>query len=126
MKVEISNGELVDKLTILKIKEEKILDKDKLQNIKNEIDELSPLYIKILENKNISYLFEELMMINLHLWDIEDSIREKERKKEFDEDFVSLARSVYFQNDKRASIKKHINTETGSFLIEEKSYSGYL
>lgn len=125
MKVEISNGELVDKLTILKIKEERILDKAKLRNIKNEIDELSPLYKKILESKNISYLFDELMMVNLHLWDIEDSIREKERRKEFDEDFVSLARSVYFQNDKRASIKKQINMETGSFLVEEKSYSNY-
>jgi hypothetical protein len=125
MKVEISNGELVDKLTILEIKEERILDKAKLQNIKNEIDELLPLYKKILESKNISYLFEQLMMVNLHLWDIEDSIREKERRKEFDEDFVSLARSVYFQNDKRASIKKQINMETGSFLVEEKSYSDY-
>jgi hypothetical protein len=125
MKVEISNGDLLDKLTILRIKQERIKDEDKLKNVEREILELTPLYQKILEKKDVTSLFEELMSVNLKIWDIEDGIRGKERNKEFDTTFISLARSVYFENDKRASIKKQINLETGSFLIEEKSYSEY-
>jgi len=125
MKVEISNGDLLDKLTILRIKQERIKDEDKLKNVEREILELTPLYQKILEKKDVSSLFEELMSVNLKIWEIEDGIRGKERNKEFDTTFISLARSVYFENDKRASIKKQINLETGSFLIEEKSYSEY-
>lgn len=125
MKVEISNGELLDKLSILRIKKEKIKDEDKLTNINNEILELEPLYLKILEKTDVSDLFQSLLDVNLELWEIEDSIRGKERIKDFDKSFISLARSVYFQNDKRASIKKQINLVTGSFLIEEKSYSDY-
>lgn len=125
MKVEISNGELLDKLSILKIKQEKIKEESKLVNINNEIFELEPLYLKILEKGDVSDLFQDLLDVNTELWEIEDSIREKERSKDFGESFISLARRVYFQNDKRASIKKQINLETGSFLIEEKSYSNY-
>lgn len=125
MKVEISNGDLLDKLTILRIKQERIKDGGKLKNVEREILELTPLYQKILEKKDVTSLFDELMSVNLKIWDIEDGIREKERNKEFDTIFISLARSVYFENDKRASIKKQINLETDSFLIEEKSYSEY-
>ena len=125
MKVEISNGELLDKLTILRIKQEKIKEEEKLININNEILELEPLYLKILEIRDVSGLFLSLLEVNTEIWAIEDSIRENERNKDFGDSFISLARSVYFQNDKRASIKKQINLETGSFLIEEKSYSDY-
>jgi hypothetical protein len=125
MKVEISNGELLDKLTILRIKQEKIKEEEKLININNEILELEPLYLKILEKRDVSGLFLSLLEVNTEIWAIEDSIRENERNKDFGGSFISLARSVYFQNDKRASIKKQINLETGSFLIEEKSYSDY-
>ena len=125
MKVEISNGELLDKLTILRIKQEKIKEEEKLININNEILELEPLYLKILEKRDVSGLFISLFEVNTQIWAIEDSIRENERNKDFGDSFISLARSVYFQNDKRASIKKQINLETGSFLIEEKSYSDY-
>jgi hypothetical protein len=125
MKVEISNGELLDKLTILRIKQEKIKEEEKLININNEILELEPLYLKILEKRDVSGLFLSLLEVNTEIWTIEDSIRENERNKDFGDSFISLARSVYFQNDKRASIKKQINLETGSFLIEEKSYSDY-
>jgi hypothetical protein len=125
MKVEISNGELLDKLTILRIKQEKIKEEEKLININNEILELEPLYLKILEKRDVSGLFLSLLEVNTEIWAIEDSIRENERNKDFGDSFISLARSVYFQNDKRASIKKQINLETGSFLIEEKSYSDY-
>ncbi len=122
MKIEVSNGEILDKLSILEIKMEKIKNKEKLINIKKEYDYLTD------ESKNINNnekLYNELLEINKKLWDIEDNIREKERSKEFDENFIELARAVYFTNDKRAKIKKEINIKTNSNFIEVKSYKKY-
>jgi hypothetical protein len=120
----ISVGELLDKLTILEIKSSRILDKNKLLNINKELNLLN----EVCKNNTIDindFLILELKKYNEDLWDIEDKIRDKERSKQFDEEFISLARAVYFTNDKRADIKKQINLKTGSALIEEKSYNSY-
>lgn len=124
MKIDISIGELVDKVTILSIKLEKIKNPEKLKNISKEYD----LLYKSMQNMGItkdSNDFKNLFQVNLRLWDIEDKIRIKEANKEFDDDFIQLARSVYFENDKRAEIKKQINLTFGSDLIEEKEYVQY-
>ena len=124
MKIEISIGELVDKVTILTIKKKKIQDSNKLKNIKREYELLS----KVMENAGIkigSIEFNSLMEVNLRLWHIEDDIRIKEAKKEFDDKFICLARSVYFENDKRAKIKREINQKYCEELIEEKEYVDY-
>ena len=126
MNIEVSHGEIVDKLTILQIKKENITDQIKLDNITKEYDYL----LSVVEN-DLGILTEspeylELLSINKELWVIEDDIRDKERQKEFEEDFVSLARSVYYTNDVRAKIKKEINLKYSSGFIEEKSYSDYL
>ena len=118
MKVEVSNGEVVDKITILKIKLDKIEDYGKLENVKKEYRILSPY----MESFEVRREFENLYSINLLLWEVEDDIREKEKIEEFDEEFISLARKVYRLNDERARIKKTINEKTGSELVEEKRY----
>ena len=123
MKVEISNGELVDKYTILEIKLSKITDDEKLENIRKEKDSLFESVKSIIDFS--SELFLSLKKVNEKLWDIEDKIREKERVKEFDDTFIELARSVYHTNDIRANLKKQINIATCSHLIEEKSYEHY-
>ena len=126
MKVEVSNGELLDKFSILKIKLEKINDEFKLINIKNEIDTISKNCEEIIQSDmRLSVIFEELISVNESLWDIEDKIRNKERLKSFDEEFIELSRSVYFTNDERSKIKKKINDITGSNFSEEKSYEEY-
>lgn len=127
MLVEISNGELIDKLTILEIKLVEIKDKDKLINIQKEFDTLNPLVEKLFEkyDSQLQHYYDELAKINGQLWDIEDWIRECEREKRFDKEFVELARSVYITNDKRSEVKKLINILTGSGLVEEKSYKEY-
>ena len=116
----ISVGELFDKLTILEIKRDKLKGLQ-LKNIKKEITYLEEVFKKnnLLVDKKI---FSKLKNINKNLWNIEDQIRIKESKSEFDNDFINLARSVYFENDKRASLKKEINIKYNSELIEEKSY----
>ena len=119
----ISIGELVDKITILEIK------KNKLQNskLKNVLKELSYLR-ELIEKHKIDItddLFFQLKEVNLSLWNIEDQIRIKEKNKEFDNTFIELARSVYFKNDKRAEIKKSINQLCNSEITEEKFYSNY-
>ena len=125
MNIEVSHGEIVDKLTILQIKKENITDPIKLDNIVKEYDYL----LSVVENdlgisiESAEYL--ELLSINKELWVIEDDIRDKERVKEFDEDFVKLARSVYYTNDVRAKIKKEINLKYSSGFVEEKSYQSY-
>jgi hypothetical protein len=124
MKIDISIGELVDKVSILSIKLEKIKSADKLKNIKKEFDLLYDSMQKICISKS-SEDYKNLVRVNLRLWDIEDKIRIKEAKKEFDDDFIHLARSVYFENDKRAEIKKQINLAFGSELVEEKEYVQY-
>ena len=119
----ISIGELVDKITILEIKKNK-LQNSKLENVLKELSFLRKLMekhqIEITDN-----LFTQLKEINLTLWNIEDQIRIKEKNKEFDNIFIELARSVYFKNDKRAEIKKRINRLSNSEITEEKSYAEY-
>lgn len=125
MKIEVSIGEIVDKLSILKIKTENITDKVKLDNVIKEYEYLLGVVEGDLNISTNSDLYNELLSINKELWYIEDNIRDKEREKSFDDEFVSLARSVYFTNDKRADVKKRINIEYGSDFVEEKSYNKY-
>ncbi len=126
IKVPISPGELLDKITILEIKTEKIQDKEKLLNIKSELGLLNNVWENsISNNETMLQLKKELKCNNQNLWDIEDKIRIKESKQEFDQEFIELARSVYIQNDKRAATKKEINLLLGSQIIEEKSYADY-
>ena len=125
MNIEVSHGEIVDKLTILEIKKKNITNVEKLNNVTKEYDYL----VSIVENDlGISLLspeYKKLLSINQELWVIEDDIRDKERNKEFDEEFVRLARAVYFTNDIRANIKKEINVKYFSGFVEEKSYQPY-
>jgi len=123
MKIEVSNGEIIDKLTIIQIKLERIKDKSKLVNLQKEYDELIKISASIISTDD--QLYKSLYLINCELWDIEDHIRDLERNKDFGDDFVSTARAVYFKNDKRSEIKREINIKTSSGLIEEKSYEKY-
>jgi len=127
MLVKISNGELLDKISILELKMLKIEDTEKLVNIHKEFDTLNPLVIELFENHDsqLQNHYLELAKINGELWDIEDWIRDCEREKRFDKEFVELARSVYITNDKRCEVKKLINILTSSGLVEEKSYKEY-
>lgn len=127
MKVEISTGELLDKISILEIKLLNIKDEEKIKNVYKELAILNPYFQDLLDGYGLSIknLYYKLSKINKALWDIEDAIREKEALEEFDEEFVELARSVYITNDQRAAVKKEINLLTKSELVEEKSYSDY-
>lgn len=120
----VSVGELVDKITILRIKSRRIKDQSKLENINKELQQLVAVFSS-LTIPDILMDFIALEDINRELWEIEDNIREKERSKQFDEEFIELARSVYITNDKRSDVKKQINLKVGSDLIEEKSYEQY-
>jgi hypothetical protein len=124
MKIEVSTGEIVDKLTILQIKKTNIEDQNKLSNIEKELNYLSDVIDETGFDINTD-LYRELLSVNRELWDIEDALREKERLSSFDEEFISLARKVYITNDKRAAIKKKINKILNSLFTEEKSYSEY-
>lgn len=124
MKIQVSLGEVVDKLTILTIKKEKIQDIKKLENINKEYHYLEN------ELNNLGFTkdhpkFKELLEVNSKLWDVEDHLRDFESQKVFESDFISLARQVYIINDKRAKIKKEINIEYDSTFVEEKSYNPY-
>ncbi len=123
MKIEVSNGEIIDKLTILEIKLEKIADPAKRKNIAKEYDLLSTEAAGILPREDP--LYRQLKEVNLRLWEIEDRIRELERRKDFGKEFIETARSVYRENDLRAALKRQINEKTGSGLTEEKSYKPY-
>lgn len=123
MKIEVSIGEIIDKLSILEIKRQNITDIEKLKNIEKEYEYLSNVVFNELKILNNDFL--EMLDINLKLWHIEDNIRDKEKNKEFDSVFIELARSVYITNDLRADIKKKLNIKYKSSLIEEKSYSKY-
>ena len=127
MKIEVSNGELLDKISILELKLLKIEDKEKLVNIQKEFDVLNPLCIELFEKfgGQLQNHYLELARINGLLWDIEDWIRDCEREKRFDAEFIQLARSVYVTNDQRSEVKKIINIITNSGLVEEKSYKDY-
>jgi hypothetical protein len=121
--IEVSIGEIVDKLSILRLKLLNITDKEKLKNVTKEYDYL---YQIVFHKLNIDTSdFDKMVSINKILWDVEDRIREKEREKQFDSDFIEMARTVYITNDQRAEIKKEINTKYGSSFVEEKSYSDY-
>lgn len=127
MKVEVSNGELMDKLSILELKLKNITDSKKLINIKVEFNELNPLVQKLFKKYNpaVNKLYIKLAEINGKLWVIEDDIRQCEKDKNFGTKFVKLARDVYFTNDVRSDLKKEINILTNSGVIEEKSYEDY-
>ena len=122
----VSPGELLDKLTILEIKSERIDDPDKLTNVRHERDLLEGVWNDSgLSNDRVLQLKGQLRTINEALWDIEDEIRDCERDGDFGERFVELARSVYRTNDQRSEVKKAINLELGSAIVEEKSYADY-
>ena len=124
--IKVSPGELIDKITILKLKNKFIQNENQLKNVNMELDILLPILKKNNLNTNeFEQLSDELYNINNKLWEIEDNIRDKERLSDFGEEFVKLARDVYFTNDKRSEIKKKINILAGSKIIEEKSYSDY-
>tara|TARA_Y100001970_G_scaffold148512_1_gene182427 strand:- start:220 stop:603 length:384 start_codon:yes stop_codon:yes gene_type:complete len=121
----ISLGELVDKVSILIIKEKNITDENKLYHVKKELDFLQKTLMSYVQQEEINDYLENLVNINSKLWNIEDDIRECERKKLFDQIFIDLARSVYFTNDERAKVKNDINKSFGSELVEVKSYEEY-
>jgi predicted nuclease with TOPRIM domain len=123
MKIEVSNGEIIDKLTIIQIKLERIRDKSKLKNLQKEYDILREASSSILAQDDP--LYKALYEVNCELWDIEDQIRDLERRKNFGEEFISVARSVYIKNDMRSELKREINIRTSSGLMEEKSYEKY-
>jgi hypothetical protein len=126
IKVPISPGELLDKITILRIKSQRMGDPAKLSNVRLELRSLEDTwsgsaYAKIDIDADVA----ALMSVNERLWVIEDDIRDKERAQAFDAEFIRLARAVYVENDERASIKRRINTKLGSSIVEEKSYREY-
>jgi hypothetical protein len=123
----VSPGELIDKITILEIKQERIKDADKIKNVNVELELLETLWGGSIYKSTalVAKKRAELKAINEELWVIEDDLRLKESKAEFDQEFIELARSVYFTNDRRASVKREINVSVGSNLIEEKSYQDY-
>lgn len=124
--VPVSFGELLDKIAILQIKSERMTDAAKLANVRNELTALERTWAEHpASRQDIAALRAELKAVNERLWVIEDDIRLKEKAQAFDEGFVQLARSVYFQNDIRAKVKKAINLALGSAYVEEKSYQDY-
>ena len=132
MKIEVSNGEILDKYSILEIKLENITDEGKRANVINEYEALTPNITVIFENADshgnlteLENLYTDLLNVNKTLWNIEDMIRDCERDESFGSYFVELARSVYYTNDDRSDVKKAINKLTGSLLVEEKSYEEY-
>lgn len=123
MKIEVSNGEIADKLTIIELKLSKIKDEAKLTNLKNEYAVVSEAMSTIMDTSHL--LYRQLYELNSKLWQIEDHIRDLERARDFGDDFIQTARSVYMINDDRSDIKRKINETTGSTLFEEKSYEDY-
>lgn len=123
--IPVSLGELVDKISILKIKKKNIIDKEKLILINSELFLLESILTKTVKSKKIKKYLDDLTNINLELWKIEDEIRDCEKIKNFDQKFINLARSVYITNDKRSEIKLQINNKFGSTIVEIKSYEKY-
>ncbi|HWY85280.1 MAG TPA: DUF6165 family protein [Gemmataceae bacterium] len=124
--VEIAAGELIDKITILEIKKERIVDETKLKNIHAELETLQAARAQGLPaSPELDRLTALLKEVNMALWRIEDEIREQERAKDFGPVFIELARAVYLKNDRRAELKRSINELAGSRLVEEKSYARY-
>jgi Family of unknown function (DUF6165) len=124
--VPISPGELIDKITILEIKAARILDVAKVANVRTELQLLESTWrSSAYAAHDVTAEWSALRAINAKLWDIEDRIRDKERARKFDDEFIQLARAVYVTNDERAAIKRTINVKLGSKIIEEKSYAKY-
>jgi hypothetical protein len=124
--VPVSPGELLDKITILRIKSKRMSDAGKLANVRLELKVLEETWAASAYAKaDIAADLNALLQVNERLWVIEDDIRDKERAKQFDAQFVRLARAVYVENDERAAIKKRINVKLGSSIVEEKSYADY-
>lgn len=125
--VPVSIGEVLDKITILEIKSERLGDEAKLHNVREELRRLSAVFAEQFPEvgDEVRELVGRLKIVNEALWEIEDDIRDCERRRSFDEDFVELARAVYTTNDERAALKREINLRLGSQLIEEKSYTSY-
>lgn len=126
IQVPVSFGELLDKIAILQIKSERMKDEAKLANVRKELAALERTWMAHpAAGHDIVRLRADLKAVNERLWEIEDDIRVKEKRQEFDADFIRLARAVYFENDERARIKKDINLALGSSYVEEKSYEDY-
>lgn len=131
MKIEVSNGEILDKYTILNIRMRNLhqVDNVKASNVRKEYETLTPnvygIFTACKEPNRLELLYTDLLNINQKLWNIEDQIRGCECDQNFGADFIELARSVYFTNDKRSALKKEINMITGSTLVEEKTYKEY-
>tara|TARA_B100001250_G_scaffold104871_1_gene88487 strand:+ start:77 stop:472 length:396 start_codon:yes stop_codon:yes gene_type:complete len=126
IKIDVSPGELIDKITILQIKADKIQDISKLENVNKELELLTnSLHQSVKITNELKLIMDQLQQVNETLWVIEDKIRLHETSRKFDTDFIELARAVYKENDKRANLKRKINNALGSELIEEKSYSAY-
>ena len=127
VEIEVSFGELLDKLSILEIKSTKITDPDKLENVNNELSKLNKISKKIKEqnSEKFNLYYSKLLEINKKLWSIEDEIRICEKNNNFENNFVKLARDVYFTNDERFKIKNEINLFYNSGVVEEKEYTEY-
>jgi len=124
--VPVSPGELLDKITILRIKSARMRDASKLANVRTELEALERIWsASPYAAVDVASDVSALLAVNERLWTIEDDIRDKERAQSFDGDFVRLARAVYIENDERAAIKRRLNVKLGSTLIEEKSYAEY-
>lgn len=123
--VPISPGELLDKITILRIKSRRMTDAAKLANVRHELELLEKTWNDAIGNIDLAVEERALEEVNQRLWVIEDDIRDKEAARAFDTRFIELARAVYVENDERAAIKKRINTRLGSKIVEEKSYKNY-
>ena len=124
--IEVGAGELIDKITILTIKSERMSDAAKLKNVRYELEVLSAARdANLQDTSELQKLTQALKEVNEALWDIEDDIRACEREKDFSDKFVQLARAVYITNDKRAALKKDINLATGAQIIEEKAYTEF-
>lgn len=121
----VSPGELLDKITILEIKSERIKDAEKVKNVRYELELLTRLWEQAIPDADVAAERAELKSVNEALWEIEDDIRDQEAAKTFGEKFIELARAVYFTNDKRAAVKKQVNLKLGSAIVEEKSYADY-
>ncbi|MCW8871233.1 MAG: DUF6165 family protein [Xanthomonadales bacterium] len=126
IRVPVSPGEVLDKITILEIKSERMSDPEKVANVRLELALLRDTWSHaVAEDDVVRELHTQLKEINEALWEIEDDIRDKERAREFDQRFIELARNVYFTNDRRSEVKKKLNLHLGSQIIEEKSYQDY-
>jgi hypothetical protein len=124
-RIQVSWGEFIDKLTILEIKEARLTSSAAVANVQRELTALRSVLDVRAENPQLAELTRQLKTINEALWEIEDKIRAKEAAKEFDQDFIDLARSIYFQNDKRGDVKRQVDLLMNSAIVEEKQYTAY-